>query len=110
MTSSSSPESSSSREYLPCPKFYLFYSGIPPPISSLALDLARHKFKIIIFSRNGPPFIKNITVSGLVILKVNKVKFLSVMLDDKLNGKEYLEYFLSKGSKVARIVLSLTDT
>jgi len=44
------------------------------------------------------------------IEKTNKIKFLGITLDDKLSGKEHLKSLLTKGSKIAKVILSLSGT
>jgi len=61
------------------------------------LDLAPHKLKIVTFSRsrNDPPTFKNISLQGVDIPRIDKIKFLGVTLE-KLNGKAQLKSLIIK--------------
>jgi len=76
------------------------------------LDLAPHKSNVLIFSRcrKGPPVIDSISLRGVNIERTNNLKFLGVILDEKLSGGEQLKAMLAKGNKVARVILSLSGT
>jgi len=76
------------------------------------LDLAPQKSNILIFSRcrKGLPIIDNISIQRVNIEKINKIKFLGITLDEKLSGKEHLKSLLTKGSKIAKVYLSLSGT
>jgi len=76
------------------------------------LDLAPHKSNVLIFSRcrKGPPVIDGISLQGVNIEKTNKVRFLGIILDEKLSGSEQLKSMLAKSNKVATIILSLSGT
>jgi len=54
------------------------------------LDLAPHKSNVLIFSRHrkGPSVIDSISLRGIDIANTSKVKFLSVILDERLSGGE----------------------
>jgi len=74
------------------------------------LDLAPHKSNTLIFSkrRKGLPLIDNISLQGVTIEKTSKVRFLGILLDEKLSGKEQFKSMIVKGNKVAKIILSLS--
>jgi len=76
------------------------------------LDLAPHKFKVLTFSRRkeGPPSFDSISLQGINIEKTNKIKFLGITLDEKFLGKAQITSLITKGSKVARVIFSLSGT
>jgi len=81
-------------------------------LNSRGLDLAPHKSKGMIFSRsrNSQPVTWNISLHGVDIPWVDSIRFLGVVLDEKLNGKAQLKSLIVKGTNVARIILSLSGT
>jgi len=74
------------------------------------LDLAPHKSKVLTFSRSRkglPPFNK-ISLLGTDLEETDKVKFLGMVLDSRLSGKAQVASLITKGNKVANVILSLT--
>jgi len=74
------------------------------------LDLVPHKPKMVIFSRgrNNRIGLQNITLLGVNIPQIDSVRFLGVVLDEKLNGKTQSKSLITKGTNIARIILSLS--
>jgi len=61
--------------------------------------------------RRGPPLnFESISIDNTEISQVSSVRFLGVILDSRLNGKEYLNSLIKKGNCVANIITSLTGT
>jgi len=81
-------------------------------LSSRELNLAPHKSKSVIFSRrrNNQAVFQKISLQGVDIPWVDSVRFLGVILDEKLNGKGQLKSLITKGTSIARIILSLSGT
>jgi len=74
------------------------------------LDLSSAKSKFIIFDRRrGPPSnLESISIDNNEIPQVSSVRFLGVILDSRLNGKEHLNSLIKKDNCVANIITSLT--
>jgi len=89
-----------------------FLESVHQYLRQRGLDLAPHKSKVLTFSRcrEGPPSFDNISLQGINVEKTNKIKFLGVMLDEKLSGKAQITSLMAKGNKVAKVILSLSGT
>jgi len=75
------------------------------------LDFAPHKSKVLIFSRNRkapPPLSDKISIQGTNIEETDRIKFLSVILDLKLSGKAQAASLITKGNKIANVILFLS--
>jgi len=74
------------------------------------LDLAPHKSKVLTFSRNrkAPPLSDKISIQGTNIEETDRIKFLGVILDRKLSGKAQAASLITKGNKIANVILSLS--
>jgi len=75
------------------------------------LDLSPDKSQWMIFTRNRILFaLLSLTVFNRPISRVNKARFLGIILDPSLSGKEHLQYLLQKGSVIIDIITSLSGT
>ncbi|XP_018397608.1 PREDICTED: uncharacterized protein LOC108775675 [Cyphomyrmex costatus] len=73
------------------------------------LEVSPHKSKWIAFSRKRDLKISlDISMDGKVIPRVPSHRFLGVILDQNLKGKEHLEYLIEKGRKISNIISTLS--
>jgi len=71
--------------------------------------LPRINQKFIFFRRrNNQLVFQNILLQGVDIPRTDSVRFLEVILDEKLNGKAQRNSLITKGTKIAKIILSLS--
>jgi len=77
-------------------------------IKNLQLEIATQKTEIVVFipSRKAPPKLE-IVINNKVIRSQRKMKYLGVIVDDKLTFKEHLEYVTDKVNKVTRALWRL---
>jgi len=76
------------------------------------LDLSPAKSKFVVFDRRGGSStnIESIFIDNTEIPQVSSVRFLGVILNSRLNGKEHLNFLIKKGNCVANIIISFTGT
>jgi len=81
-------------------------------LSSRGLDLSPLKSKCVVFNkRRGPPLrTEKILIDNLEVPQVSSVKFLGIILDYRLNGRDHLNYLIKKGNQIANVITSLTGT
>jgi hypothetical protein len=70
----------------------------------LSLNIDKTKYMVFLPKRQKCPINLNIKLSGQAIEKVSKMKFLGVILDDKLNFKEHISFTCKKVSKCIGIL------
>jgi len=85
-------------------------SSINEYLSSRGLDLSPFKSKCVVFNRRrGPPLrVERICINNLEVPQVDSARFLDIILDYRLNGKEHLNLLIKKGNQIANIITSLT--
>lgn len=70
------------------------------------------KSKCVIFSRKRAPARPEVSVKlkGKPIPFAVNVKFLGVMLDNKLTGREHIRFLIDKGKSIRNAIASLSGT
>jgi len=80
-------------------------------LRSRGLDLSPEKSRCMIFTKSKTfPILPSVKIDGTSLPFVSFVKFLGIVLDSKMLGKEHLKYLIHKGSIVVDILASLAGT
>jgi len=87
-------------------------SSVREFLGSRGLDLSLFKSKCVVFNkRQGLPLrVEKISIDNLEVPQVFNAKFLGIILDHRLNGKDYLNLLIRKGNQVAKVITSLAGT
>lgn len=64
------------------------------------LELAEHKTEALLITSRKKVEFMNVTVGNQVIHSTHSLKYLGVMLDNRLNFKDHIEYVSQKASKI----------
>jgi len=82
-----------------------FLSLIHEFLKYRGLDHSPTKSKYVVFDRRRRPSlnIESISIDNTEIPQVSSGKFLGVILDCRLNGKEHLNFLIKKSNSVANI-------
>ncbi|KAK0133338.1 RNA-directed DNA polymerase from mobile element jockey [Merluccius polli] len=70
--------------------------------NKLSLNLT--KTKLMLFGKNTTDTQVNITIDGVNIEKVSEIKFLGVIIDEKVNWKPHVKYLQAKLSKTISVI------
>lgn len=68
-------------------------------LKSMKLTLASHKTEMVLISSRKKPETAVIKIDNHILLSSRSVKYLGIMLDDKLNFKTHIDYVADKASK-----------
>ena len=75
--------------------------------NKLTLNLSKTKY--IIFGNRPTNTDKNLTINNIEIERVNEIKFLGVIIDNKLSWKPHIMYIKSKMSKSLAVLYKVKD-
>lgn len=80
-------------------------------LSSRGLEISPRKTQMMISRKEGnPPAIYFIKTADYIIIPSASVRFLGVLLDPKLTGKNHMEHLIIKGGKTLQIITALRGT
>jgi len=86
-------------------------NGISDFLRDKGLDLSPSKSNWMLFTKSRTAFnLPSLTINYDIVSRVDSVRFLGVILDSKMSGKNHIKFLVKKGSVIVDILSALAGT